>query len=882
MPDYRAVSGPLREAVRAFGSEQARLDDLFSFRPNDPSIDGGLVDPSSRVIDLAAASDLLYDEEGGHISLGEGRHRLVLRVVDLRGGVVGIEPGLIAEDGEELVGTMRPITENRVLLGNRLYRTEDLGPSRLELPSLAAKISRADLPIFLSIALSRFPEPIIRYGSYVSAAGRPRIAGAALIFKEIDEYGYLHVKPCSFLSGYPQGFFEEQDVVKVVEIDDDEKRISVSEVIFPVFADDEFRGLLSAYGKEAKAGVYEEAGRFILEPRFAELFITERMGDLVSKFVLFESKVLARYKLRAVFPKLRISMGKGIDYLEGRAEVVLDDQVISYGRFLAAYRKNGFVTLSDGSRAFPDAKAVARFERLISRASAEDAVEVSIFDFPALTRDAEVDADGGMWKQAEAFYRGMAAIADRPFSCTLPGTYSLRPYQEYGVKWLEHLRDHAFGGCLADEMGLGKTVQVISLLKTAYTSDLEGLSVIVMPRSLIFNWEAEFRRFAPEIETITYYGAKRDAKALEGKGKRVVLTSYATLRNDIEDFKKMDFGYVVLDESQSIKNTETQTTAAVLKLKARHRLALSGTPVENNLGELYSLFRFLNPGFFGSAAEFSRAYLKPIQDENDEDALRDLKARIYPFMLRRLKRDVLLDLPEKTEQTAYIELDPAHLAIYHRRREELRGRVSDIVARQGVQKGALEILQALTELRRLAGIPESDGEYAGISAKREYLKEMVAEIVENGHKCLIFTNFIASVELIAEDLEGAGIGTLVMTGATGDRQSLVNRFQSDDGIRVFVMTLKTGGVGLNLTAADYVFIFDPWWNRSAEAQAVDRTHRIGQTNPVFCYRMIAKDTIEEKMLELQERKAGLVASLLSADAGAVKALDESDIEYLLG
>ncbi len=369
---------------------------------------------------------------------------------------------------------------------------------------------------------------------------------------------------------------------------------------------------------------------------------------------------------------------------------------------------------------------------------------------------------------------------------------------------------------------------------------------------------------------------------IEDSTANIVISSYATIRNDINDLSKKSFSYVILDESQNIKNLETQTTNAVLALKARYRLALSGTPVENNLGDLYSLFRFLNPSFFGSQSEFLRDYMRPIQDKQDKDVLKDLKTRVYPFMLRRVKKNVLKDLPPKTEQVSYVELDEKHLAIYNRRREELKAKVTMAVGLGGVGKNTFMILQALTELRRLASVPEADGEFNGISAKRKYLKEVVASITSEGHKCLIFTNFLATVELIGEDLEELGIGHLVMTGATGDRQSLVQRFQNDPSIGAFVMTLKTGGVGLNLTAADYVFIVDPWWNRAAENQAIDRTHRIGQENPVFCYRLIAKDTIEEKILELQQRKANLVASLLTSDSNAVKALSEKDIEMLLG
>jgi SNF2 family DNA or RNA helicase len=350
----------------------------------------------------------------------------------------------------------------------------------------------------------------------------------------------------------------------------------------------------------------------------------------------------------------------------------------------------------------------------------------------------------------------------------------------------------------------------------------------------------------------------------------------------VEAFKGIEFFYIILDESQNIKNLSSQTTAAVLSLNARRRLAMSGTPVENNLGELYSLFRFLNPGFFASEKNFGERYQRPIQENNDEEALKDLKLRIYPFMLRRLKRDVLKELPDKTEETALIELEETHLAIYHRRRLEYKSLIDGIIAKGEMAKSSIIIFKALTELRRLASVPEAEGEYGGPSAKRLYLMDRIAEIAGNGHKCLVFTNFLAGVDLVSQDLAGMGIPNLTMTGATVDRQSLVRRFQTDDGVKAFIMTLKTGGTGLNLTAADYIFILDPWWNSAAEAQAIDRSHRIGQIHPVFCFRLIAKDTIEERIVELQKRKNDWAGALLSDDAGALKSLSQDDVAYLVG
>jgi SNF2 family DNA or RNA helicase len=327
--------------------------------------------------------------------------------------------------------------------------------------------------------------------------------------------------------------------------------------------------------------------------------------------------------------------------------------------------------------------------------------------------------------------------------------------------------------------------------------------------------------------------------------------------------------------------------AAILSLKARHKLAMSGTPIENNLGDLYSLFRFLNPAFFYTQKHFEERYLRPIQDDNDEDALKELKTRIYPFILRRLKRDVLKELPEKTEETIFVDLEPAHLAAYHKKRQEYKELLGSALKTNGIQKESLLIFKALSDLRRLATVPEASDYYivqtsAQISAKRAALLSMVKELVESGHKALVFTNFLAGVELVSQDLGANGIEHLTMTGSTSGRQLLVDRFQNDPKVKVFIMTLKTGGAGLNLTAADYIFILDPWWNVAAENQAIDRAHRFGQTNPVICYRLIARDTIEERILELQQEKARLAATLLASDdASLVKKLTEEDLETLL-
>jgi len=888
--DYRRYAGLVRDALREFAAQSER--DSFVIRwDDDEERSQSVAFPDNRLLDLAAAAGLLVSSDGQAVRVAEGSWRLVLAIEKPAGTtclarlVLEDESGTPAASKKETTTVPAVIAPDRALFKDSLYAIADLGPLWQEADSVGSSINTKDLATFLAFTLTRFTGLGVRYQDYDVINGAIRQARPALSFSKIDEYGYLHVRPVSSLGGYPPGFFEDFDVTKVVELDDEARRIIVSEVLFSVQPDELFRKVLYAFSKAAKLAVFEESDRFILEPDFAETFLSGSMPTLLASFDLYESEKLAHYKIRTLKPLLRLSVSSGIDFLEGDASVELGGQLFSYGRFIADYRKQGWIQLSDGSKAYPDVHHVARLERLLSKTKGSDsAVGISFFDVPALSREGGVVADGNAWKKAESFFRGYNAIGTDGAEYQVANA-TLRPYQHYGTQWLAYLGAGGFNGCLADEMGLGKTVQTIALLRKAYADGMKLPSIVLAPKSLIFNWESELSRFAPELKPTVYYGPDRDAKKL--RKARIVITSYATVRIDVETLSAMNFGFVILDESQTIKNAEAKTTTAVRELKARHKIALSGTPIENNLSELYSLFRFLNPGFFGPYAEFARRYQRPIEEQQDEHALRDLKSRIYPFILRRTKRDVLPDLPAKTEQVSYIELEPGHLAAYHQRRLELKDKITAALIHEGPAKSAFMILQALTELRRLASVPEADEAYGDgappeRSAKRSYLAEAIPEISATGHKCLVFTNYLATVELVSEDLRASGLENLVITGATSDRSSIVRKFQTDPGIRALVMTLKTGGLGLNLTAADYVFILDPWWNAAAESQAIDRTHRIGQLNPVFCYRLIAKGTIEEKMLELQRRKSSLVASLVSTDSETIKRLDEDDIQYLLG
>ncbi|MDR0450297.1 MAG: DEAD/DEAH box helicase [Treponema sp.] len=909
-PDFRRYTGLKRELLREFISlkKEFAVSSAIDFDSGDDGYT--LFNPGEKLINQALEAGILRGAGGKPLNRAEGDFHCAFLIRDVSEKEAEVSIVLRDEDGLVIAGGQKPalkkdedsaegkaayfyaVSPGAVVYDGKIYPVRDLGLRWAETGRVYARLAKTELPAFVSMIVSGFSKPCLIYEGWSVKTTRPAMALPALLFMEIDKYGYLHVRPISFLRGFPPLFLENEEIVTVAEMDGIDKTLGIAEVIFPEAPEEQFRQMITrGRGRGRRSSedntFYEENGRFIISPDFAGAFIGGNIVELSQRFVLLETEVLSGFKLKFSKPKIKLSvnrrtgMGAGIDYLSGNAEVEIEGETLSFARFMAEYRRSSCITLSDGSRSFLDKRSMDRLERLVSRIKGEGEVEFSYFDIPLLLQDDLIQVEGKAWEDARPFFTNYNTIAARKGAWSLAGG-ELRPYQEYGVRWLDYLGEYRMGACLADEMGLGKTIQVIALLRAFKKRKESGPCLILCPKSLVYNWAAELDRFAPDLPYLVHYGLERDTSGIDKEEFRIILSTYATLRRDVEEFKDLEFFYIILDESQNIKNLSSQTAAAVLSLKARRRLALSGTPVENHLGELYSLFRFLNPGFFGSEKNFSQRYQRPIQEDNDEQALKDLKTRIYPFMLRRLKRDVLKELPDKTEETAFIELEETHLAVYHRRRQEYKELIDGIISKGEMAKSSIIIFKALTELRRLASVPEAEGEYGGPSAKRLYLMDRIAEIAGNGHKCLVFTNFLAGVDLVSQDLGAMGIPNLTMTGATVDRQSLVRRFQTDSNVKAFIMTLKTGGTGLNLTAADYIFILDPWWNSAAESQAVDRSHRIGQVNPVFCFRLIARDTIEERIAELQKRKSDLAGALLSDDAGSLKSLSPEDVAYLVG
>ncbi|MFN8252441.1 MAG: DEAD/DEAH box helicase [Ferruginibacter sp.] len=462
----------------------------------------------------------------------------------------------------------------------------------------------------------------------------------------------------------------------------------------------------------------------------------------------------------------------------------------------------------------------------------------------------------------------------------------LRPYQQKGYEWLRLLSEIGGSGCLADDMGLGKTIQTIAFILHKMEEAPQDKFLVVAPASLVYNWQEELKKFATGLNIRIYHGASRDAAAVTDEGGTVVITSYGTLRQDIELLQQVNWNTVVIDESQYIKNPAAQITRAVWQLSSQTRIALSGTPVMNGTEDLFSQLHFLLPGLLGSNEFFRREYAIPIEQKGDAVKAAALQKLIRPFVLRRTKEQAAPDLPSKTESVIWCEMEEEQRAAYESIKENVRSSVFFEIEKSGLNKGKLSVLAGLTKLRQVCNSAElvKDADvFSYESIKTSMLVNELKTIIPQ-HRALVFSQFTGMLDLLERDLEKEGIRSLRLDGQTAiaKRQELVAAFQEEQtDAPVFLISLKAGNAGLNLTKADYVFLFDPWWNTAVENQAIDRTHRIGQQNCVFAYRMICKNSIEEKIIKMAEKKKKLAEDLVTAEESFVKSLSLDDIKYLL-
>lgn len=773
------------------------------------------------------------------------------------------------------------INEDLILADNVFYIIDMESNDFHTLKELVGTIDESGLENFLTLTIKYFKNIEIEYKDYKVVQGEKCVPSPQIVIEKISHDNSLYLQITLMVSGMHYDFLKEHEIDKVAIVNNLEKKISICDVDISRISEavEDVIKLLVKNQKNLKvrASYYlDESNLIIMQEKLAKEFIMQDLLQLASKYRVVGTDKLRKYNIKAVKPKVIGKFSHSIDFLEGEIELEIEGEKFSILDVLSSYKKDSYIMLSDGTSALINKKYIEKLERLF-KDNDKKKVKLSFFDLPLVEELIEDKIFSEEMNRTRDFFKGINNIKD--YNIEPPKVKAkLREYQEYGYKWLSYLIDNNLGGCLADDMGLGKTLQAISVLTRLH--EKKGTkSLVIMPKSLIYNWESEIKKFSPKLKVGIYYGNFRNRDIIKKSG--VILTTYGTIRNDIEIIRDYDFDVVILDESQNIKNVNAQTTKAIMLLNAKHRIALSGTPIENNLSELYSLFRFLNPSMFGTMEEFNNFYAIPIQKENDQEAIEELKKKVYPFILRRIKKEVLKDLPDKIEKTMYIEMNPEQKKLYEERRNYYYNMVHSQIKENGIGKTQFFILQALNELRQITSCPEAKS--VGVtSSKREVLINNILDAVENGHKVLVFTNYINSIKNICEDLDKYGVKYLSMSGSTKDRQLLVDKFQKDSKYKVFVMTLKTGGVGLNLTAADTIFIYDPWWNKTVENQAIDRAYRLGQDRTVFSYKLILKDTIEEKILQLQESKIKLLDNLISEDSSTLKTLSEKDIEFILG
>jgi SNF2 family DNA or RNA helicase len=629
---------------------------------------------------------------------------------------------------------------------------------------------------------------------------------------------------------------------------------------------------------------YLHKKHFLNEEWFPEVFEDWQNNNItVLGFNELENNKLNPFKFN-----INIKVLSGLNWFN----VVVDGR---FGRKKAAlkqiYRavknKTKYVQLDDGTMGILPAEWIAKFTDYFNAGeiSDDEALQISKSNFTTI----ELLFDNAMLdeqvKDEITIYHQKLEHFDTIKDITLPAGFNgqLRPYQQQGLNWLNFLDDFNFGGCLADDMGLGKTIQVIAFILSQRAKVTRNVNLVVVPTSLIFNWQQEIGKFAPSINVHTIYGPERIKNTGDYDNYEVLLTSYGTLIADIGFLRHYEFNYIFLDESQQIKNPESQRYKAARLLKSRNKIVLTGTPVENNTFDIYGQLSFACPGLLGSKSYFKQIYSQPIDMFKSGPRAIELQQKISPFILHRSKQEVATDLPEKTEMVLYCEMKPEQRDIYDAYEKEFRDYISATTGDE-LKKTPMNVLKGITRLRQICDSPlllKDETMPGKASSKIDMLLEQIEGKMQQ-HKILVFSQFVSMLDLIRKELNVRGIKHCYLTGQTRNRQSVVEAFQSDTEIRVFLVSLKAGGTGLNLTEADYVYLVDPWWNPAVENQAIDRCHRIGQDKNIVAVRLICPDTVEEKIMILQETKNTLAKNLVSSDTSFLNNLSNTDLLNLLG
>lgn len=697
----------------------------------------------------------------------------------------------------------------------------------------------------------------------------------------IEKGDYLLFQPVFIYKGYTVSPGDGETIVladkdKVLQI----KRNPEAEEAFVNM----LRNLHSSFIAQPDTGGLALKGVDVLKNNWFFLFV-DVMNE--KKIPVFGFEALKNFRFNTARPSTHIRLSSGVDWFDARVELSFDGQQIGISEIQKALsNKQSFVQLGDGSLGVLPEEWIKKYGLLFKLGEgSQDKLRLSKYHLSIIDELYEQRNDAEISFDLDEKYEKLRSFKSIPEIPPPTGLQlELREYQLSGFRWLNYLKETGWGGILADDMGLGKTAQALTML-LQYRNENEGLkAIVVCPTTLIYNWENEIKKFTPDLTYTIHHGIARERDIESLVKSNIIITTYGTLRSDIQMLIKTSFDYIVLDESQAIKNPFSKVTKAACLLQATHRICMSGTPLQNNTFDLYAQMNFLNPGLLGSVEFFRNEFSTPIDKLGEEEQKEHLRKLLYPFILRRTKEQVAKDLPEKTETILFCEMESKQRAIYDTYRMAYRSKILGTIEEQGVGRSQLTILQGLMKLRQICDSPailNEDERYPNESIK---LEELSRELNENigQHKVLVFSQFLGMLALIRNQLEKDGIKYQYFDGSTvaADREKAIRSFQEDESCRVFLISLKAGGIGLNLTAADYVYIVDPWWNPAVEQQAIDRTHRIGQTKSIFAYRMICKDTIEDKILKLQERKRTLAKELIADDSAFVKNLTKEDVEYL--
>ncbi len=647
---------------------------------------------------------------------------------------------------------------------------------------------------------------------------------------------------------------------------------------------DRMRALHSGFAYDEATHTLALKGTEILKNNWFFLFV-DAMKELKTPVYGFES--LRNFRFNTAKPQTRVFISSHTDWFDAKVDILYGDQRVTVAEVKRALANNqSFVQLDDGTLGILPDEWLKKYALLFRVGEGKNdqlrlsRFHVSVLDELYAQRD-ESQQEIELEEKYERIRDQHQIQSVEPSETLMP---ILRPYQVSGFQWLNYLREVGWGGILADDMGLGKTVQALSMLEHFRRTEGKLRALVVCPTTLIYNWENEIRKFTPTLTYRIHHGAARIRQPESLAEPEILITTYGTLRSDIKILSALPLDYVLLDESQAIKNPASKVTRAAGLLQAKYRLCMSGTPLQNNTFDIYAQMHFLNPGMLGTMEFFKQEFAVPIDKMGEADRKEHLRKLLYPFILRRTKEQVAKDLPEKQEMILYCEMEAEQRSIYDAYRNDYRNQILGSIESMGIQKSQLTILQGLMKLRQICDSPAILNEKEKFENHSIKLEELARELMEGigNHKALVFSQFLGMLGLIRDRLKELNVSYEYFDGSTTapDREKAIRRFQDDDSVRVFLISLKAGGVGLNLTAADYVYIVDPWWNPAVEQQAIDRTHRIGQTKNIFAYRMICKDTIEDKILQLQEKKRALARDIVSDETGFVKSLTREDVEYL--